>query len=67
MWLLMIILTGIVSAGSVTNFFPSVVKTLGYNNIDTLLLTAPPYILAVICVGANACKPPSQSPPRRAS
>lgn len=39
---------------SVTNFFPSVVKTLGYSTIKTLLLTAPPYLLAVITVGATA-------------
>ena len=54
MWVLMLMLFGIVAAGSVTNFFPSVVKTLGYNNIDTLLLTAPPYVLAVITTAINA-------------
>jgi len=53
-WILMIMLLGIVSSASVTNFFPSVVKTLGYNNLDTLLLTAPPYVLAMICAFANA-------------
>lgn len=53
-WLLMLILTCVVSSASVTNFFPSVVKTLGYGTIKTLLLTAPPYLLAVITVGANA-------------
>jgi flagellar basal body-associated protein FliL len=53
-WILMLMLLGIVSAGSVTNFFPSVVKTLNYDNITTLLLTAPPYILAVITVFCNA-------------
>ncbi len=50
----MMILTGIVSSGTVTNFFPTVVATLGYNNIDSLLLTAPPYVLAVITTFANA-------------
>ncbi|KAL9067556.1 MAG: hypothetical protein Q9157_006772 [Trypethelium eluteriae] len=54
MWILMIMLTGIVSSGSVTNFFPIVVKTLGYNNINTLLLSAPPYVLAVIATFINA-------------
>lgn len=44
----------IVSSASVTNFFPTVVKTLNYGNIETLLLTAPPYCLAVICAFANA-------------
>jgi hypothetical protein len=50
----MITATGIVSSGGVTNFFPSVVATLGFNSLDTLLLTAPPYLLAVITVSANA-------------
>ncbi|KAF2418049.1 putative MFS transporter [Tothia fuscella] len=54
MWILMVMLTGIVSSASVTNFFPSVVKTLGYGNIQTLLLTAPPYVLAVFTAMANA-------------
>lgn len=53
-WILMIMLLGIVSAASVTNFFPSVVKTLGYSNMISLLLTAPPYILAVFTAFANA-------------
>jgi hypothetical protein len=39
---------------SVTNFFPTVVKTLGYGNVQTLLLTAPPYVLAVITTYLNA-------------
>ncbi|TKA77802.1 hypothetical protein B0A49_00930 [Cryomyces minteri] len=54
MWILMTMLFGIVASGSVTNFFPTVVKTLGYNNINSLLLTAPPYALAVITTFANA-------------
>lgn len=29
--------------GSIANFFPSIVNTLGYNHYETLLLTAPPY------------------------
>lgn len=44
----------IVSSGSVTNFFPTVVSTLGYNDVITLLLTAPPYVLAVIATWVNA-------------
>lgn len=48
------LLLGLVSAGSVTNFFPSVVGTLGYNTINTLLLTVPPYVLAVITSMLNA-------------
>ncbi|TPX11277.1 uncharacterized protein E0L32_001095 [Thyridium curvatum] len=34
--------------GSIVNFFPSIVQTLGYNKINTMLLTAPPYVLAAI-------------------
>ncbi|PWN88763.1 putative pantothenate transporter [Acaromyces ingoldii] len=32
--------------GSIANFFPSLVASLGYNHTLSLLLTAPPYILA---------------------
>jgi hypothetical protein len=53
-WILMIILLSIVSSASVTNFFPTVVKTLGYSNVKTLLLTTPPYALAVITTFLNA-------------
>lgn len=53
-YVLGMLLIGIVSSASVTNFFPSVVKTLKYSNIDTLLLTAPPYCLAVITAFLNA-------------
>ena len=50
----MFLLLGFVSAGSVTNFFPSVVQTLGYGTINTLLLTVPPYFLAVVTSMLNA-------------
>jgi len=53
-YVLMVLLFGIVAAGSVTNFFPTVVATLNYGNIESLLLTAPPYVLAVIVAFANA-------------
>lgn len=53
-WVLMLMILCIVSSASVTNFFPTVVKTLQYGNIETLLLTAPPYCLAVICAFGNA-------------
>lgn len=49
----MVMLFGMISAGSVTNFFPSVVATLGFSTINSLLLTAPPYIFATIAVMAN--------------
>lgn len=50
----MVMLFCIVASGSVTNFFPTVVRTLGYNDVVTLLLTAPPYVLAVIVTYINA-------------
>jgi len=56
MYLLCVTAMGIVSTGSITNFFPSVVKTLGYSNIKTLFLTVPPYVLAVFTVAFTACE-----------
>ena len=53
-YLLLLILVGFVSSGTVTNFFPTVVQTLGYSKIITLVLTAPPYFLAVITAFTNA-------------
>lgn len=50
----MVMLFCIVASGSVTNFFPTVVSTLGYSSVISLLLTAPPYVLAVIVTYANA-------------
>ncbi|KAM5346304.1 hypothetical protein ACJ41O_009309 [Fusarium nematophilum] len=34
--------------GTIVNFFPSIVQTLGYARIETMLLTAPPYVLAAV-------------------
>ncbi|KAI1122883.1 major facilitator superfamily domain-containing protein [Nemania abortiva] len=53
-YVLLFLLIGIVSAGGVTNFLPAVVKTLGYNSVNTLLLTSPPYVLCVITSSLNA-------------
>ncbi|KAH8596451.1 major facilitator superfamily domain-containing protein [Bisporella sp. PMI_857] len=53
-YVLMFLLFGIVASGTVTNFFPTVVKTLGKGDVETLLLTAPPYLLAVITTFANS-------------
>lgn len=47
-WLLMSILYLCYIDGTVVNFFPSVVKTLGFDRNTTYALTAPPFILAVI-------------------
>lgn len=53
-YVLMVLLFGIVAGGTVTNFFPTVVQTLGYGTIPTLLLTCPPYVLAVITTFLNS-------------
>ncbi|KFY20191.1 hypothetical protein V491_03919, partial [Pseudogymnoascus sp. VKM F-3775] len=53
-WILLVILFGIVSSGSVTSFFPSVVGSLNFTNVQTLLLTVPPYVLCVITTYINA-------------
>ncbi len=50
----MVILFGFVAAGTVTNLFPTVVATLGYSSVISLLLTVPPYALAVITSFLNA-------------
>ncbi|KAM0718617.1 hypothetical protein Q7P37_005687 [Cladosporium fusiforme] len=47
-WLLVLILTCAVISMSFTYFFPSIVQTLGYPRVQTLLLTSPPYFLACI-------------------
>ncbi|KAJ0119630.1 MFS general substrate transporter [Diaporthe amygdali] len=53
-WLLLLVIYGSTASGSMTTFFPTVVETLGYGKIQTLLLTAPPYIVAVIvCLYAS--------------
>ncbi|RYP66371.1 hypothetical protein DL770_008812 [Monosporascus sp. CRB-9-2] len=53
-YVLLVLIFGIVASGSVTNFFPAVVKTLGYNDVQSLLLTTPPYVLCVITTAVNA-------------
>ncbi|KAB2576005.1 putative transporter C11D3.18C [Lasiodiplodia hormozganensis] len=42
-----IMLICVASSASVLNFFPTVVETLGYGRTETLLLTAPPYVLCM--------------------
>lgn len=39
---------GLNTAASFTNFFPTIVATLGYPQTETLLLSAPPYVFAAI-------------------
>lgn len=50
----MVLLFCFVAFGTVTNLFPTVVKTLGFFNVTSLLLTVPPYALAVIKTFLNA-------------
>ncbi|KAL8932488.1 MAG: hypothetical protein Q9211_006284, partial [Gyalolechia sp. 1 TL-2023] len=54
MWVLMALLFCFVASGTVTNLFPTVVQTLGYSNIVSLLLTVPPYVLGVITTFVNS-------------
>lgn len=35
-------------ASATSNFFPSVVQTLGFSRVNTLLLTVPPYMVALV-------------------
>ena len=53
MWLMLFMLYSIYIAAAVTNFFPSVVKTLGYGRNETYALTAPPFCLCVILMMVN--------------
>ncbi|KAJ9623793.1 hypothetical protein H2204_011085 [Knufia peltigerae] len=48
--LLLLILCNLLSQaqGSIANYFPTLVDSLGYGSTDSLLLTAPPYVLAGI-------------------
>ena len=50
----MVLLFCFVASGTVTNLFPTVVGTLGYSHVISLLLTVPPYALGVITTFLNA-------------
>ncbi|KAH9218978.1 MFS transporter [Leptodontidium sp. 2 PMI_412] len=47
-WLLALIIITKTSAGAVTSFIPTLVKTFGYSKVQTLLLVAPPYVFATL-------------------
>ncbi|KAE8132757.1 MFS general substrate transporter [Aspergillus pseudotamarii] len=47
-WFLVILVFGAMSSGTINSFFPTVVESLGKGRIETLLLTAPPYLLSCI-------------------
>ncbi|CAI5755711.1 unnamed protein product [Candida verbasci] len=47
-WILCGTHSWLVAACGVTNFFPTVVETLNFSRTITLVLTAPPYLIAVV-------------------
>lgn len=53
-WALVSIQVCILSSQTWTYFFPTIVKTLGYGNIESLLLTAPVYVFGFITSLGNA-------------
>ncbi|KAJ6005846.1 hypothetical protein N7451_003790 [Penicillium sp. IBT 35674x] len=50
-WLMQL---GLNTSACFTNFFPTIVATLGYGTTETLLLSAPPYIFAAILSVINS-------------
>ncbi|KAF9873692.1 hypothetical protein CkaCkLH20_08802 [Colletotrichum karsti] len=48
LYLIWLMQLGLNTAASFTNFFPTIVATLGYNQRNTLLLSSPPYVFAAI-------------------
>lgn len=53
-WLLLGTIYGSTSSGTVTTFFPTVVKGLGKGDVETLLLTTPPYLIGAAMLLLNA-------------
>ncbi|OAA56779.1 MFS transporter [Cordyceps fumosorosea ARSEF 2679] len=47
-WLLTLVVILKTSAGAVTQFIPTLVATLHYGKVQTLLMTAPPFVFAAI-------------------
>lgn len=47
-WIFLTTLYAIYTSAGVTNFFPPVVSTLGYDRTVTLALTAPPFVLCCV-------------------
>lgn len=50
----LLVLFGMMAVGSVMLFFPTLVATLGYGPVTTLLLTVPPYGLAALTTLLNS-------------
>jgi MFS family permease len=58
-WLLALVIITKTSAGAVTSFIPTLVATFDYSRIATLLLIAPPYVVATVtalCVSYSSDK-----------
>ncbi|KAI0159938.1 major facilitator superfamily domain-containing protein [Hypoxylon sp. FL1284] len=51
-WILAAVVYGAASSISINSFFPIVVSSFGRDKVQTLLLTAPPYLLACIVCAA---------------
>jgi MFS family permease len=54
LYMIWIMQLGLNTAASFTNFFPTIVKSLGYSSKITLLLTAPPYVFSAILGISNS-------------
>lgn len=53
-WILVFVVYGAASSTTINSFFPTVVKSFGFGDIETLLLTSPPYLLAcAACVAVS--------------
>ena len=53
-WLLLGTIYGSTASGTVTTFFPTVVKGLDKGDVETLLLTTPPYLIGAAMLLINA-------------
>ncbi|KAK6201934.1 hypothetical protein LQW54_009248 [Pestalotiopsis sp. IQ-011] len=53
-WIILAVIYGSTASGSMTTLFPTVMKGLGKDSVATLLLTTPPYLIAVIACLTNA-------------
>lgn len=47
-WVIILMIVGVVSSGTINSYFPTIVQTIGFGDTVTLLLTAPPYLLSCI-------------------
>ncbi|TLS27653.1 hypothetical protein PpBr36_04814 [Pyricularia pennisetigena] len=54
LYLIWMMQLGLNTAAAFTNFFPTIVQTLGYPQRETLLLSSPPYVFAAILGISNS-------------